>query len=153
MAAEENETFTHKLEPYIFLLPDELFKYTELFVHFNMPWHVSDSQIVSVLEMIHSVDQSMLEPKLSWGIVLSILNWLTGYGEKEVSLPGGCTLYVPIESNLATPVLKKANDVVYTDNDFLKNYLSSVQTEESFTCVHERIYPKTSLLSWPQLTQ
>ena len=142
VAAEENETFTHKLEPYIFLLPDELFKYTELFVHFNMPWHVSDSQIVSVLKMIHSVDQSMLEPKLSWGIVLSILNWLTGYGEKEVSLPGGCTLYVPIESNLATPVLKKANDVVYTDNDFLKNYLSSVQTEESFTCVHERIYPK-----------
>ena len=142
VAAEENETFPHKLEPYIFILPDELSQYTELFMHFGMPQCVSNSQIVSVLQSMKLPDQSMLNPEQTWGIVMSILNWLTKHGEGEANLPDGCTLYVPIESDLATPVLQDANEVVYTDNDYLKDYLASVETEQSFTCAHERIYPK-----------
>ena len=141
VAAEENETFAHKLEPHIFLLPDELSQYTELFVHFGMPRRVSNSQIVSVLQTIKSSDQTVLNTKQTWEIVMSILNWLTKYGEEKASLPDGCTLYVPIESDLETPVLMDANEVAYTDNAFLKTYLASVETEESYTCVHERIYP------------
>ena len=141
VAAEENETFAHKLEPHIFLLPDELSQYIDLFVHFGMPRRVSNSQIVSVLQTIKSSDQTVLNPKQTWEIVMSILNWLTKYGVEEASLPDGCTLYVPIESDSETPVLMDADEVAYTDNAFLKTYLASVETEESYTCVHERIYP------------
>ena len=142
VAVEGNETFGHKLEPYIFHLPDELSRYTELFVYFGMPQHVSSSQILSVLGAIRSTDQSILHPKRTWEVVMNILNWMTKYGEEEVSLPDGYTLYVPIQSDSATPVLQDANEVVYTDNDYLKDYLASVETEQSFTCAHERIYPK-----------
>ena len=144
VAAADNESFTHihVLEPYIFLLPDELSQYTELFVKFGMPRRVSNSQIVSVLQTIKSSDQTVLNTKQTWEIVMSILNWLTKYGEEEASLPDGCTLYVPIESDSATPVLMDANEVAYTDNAFLKTYLASVETEESYTCVHQCVYLK-----------
>ena len=133
-------SFRHDLEPYLYVLPDELSRYSTLFTKFRVTPSTTQSQIISVLKMIRDTDSSTLDVDETWSTIGSIFTWLTGYGKKCVELSWEDVLYVPIESaGPDLPQLVDASEVVYTDNDFLKTYLKSSETEESYTFVHDSI--------------
>ena len=141
VAMYQNSSFRHNLEPYIYILPDDLVRYSDLFSAFGMEHTVTQSQIVSVLSMIKDKGSGSNESE-AWQTVMSILNWLTSDGTQEPCLSEKDTLYVPVESEFSWPRLMEPRDVVYTDNDFLKGFLTSTGDGEEYTFVHHRIHPK-----------
>ena len=137
-----NHRFRHNLEPYIFVLPDDLQRFSKLFTRFSVTNSITQSQIISVLKMIKDTKSSQLEADGTWSVVMSILRWLTNNGEKFVELDDDEVLYVPVDSASKLPQLMETSEVVYTDNDFLKDFLaSSDQEEQEYTFVHHRIHP------------
>ena len=141
VAMYQNGSFRHNLEPYIYILPDDLVRYSDLFSAFGMEHTVTQSQIVSVLSMIKDKCSGSNESE-AWQTVMSILNWLTSDGTQEPCLSEKGTLYVPVESDSSWPQLMEPSEVVYTDNDFLKEFLASTDDGEEYTFVHHRIHPK-----------
>ena len=140
---EPNPSFRHDLEPYLYVLPHELCRYSTLFTEFGVTPFATQSQIISVLQMIKGTDRSKLDVDDTWRTIRSILSWLTGYEQKHAELSWDEVLYVPIETpGLDHPQLVDASKVVYTDNAFLKNFLKSSETEGSYTFVHESIIPQ-----------
>ena len=137
-----NSSFGRDLEPYLYVLPDSLSPYKSLFTEFGVVETMSRSQIIAVLGKIkQSIGENDIPLSASnlWDIVMSILNWLTKNATEKAQLNAEDELYVPIESNSEWPQLMCATDVVYTDNDFLKNFLSSSGTDESYSFVHKSI--------------
>ena len=152
VALKQNYRFRQNLEPYLYILPDDLQQFSSLFVKFGVTDCVTQSQIVSVLEVIKDTDSRWLGAEETWSTVMSILNWLTDSAETAVELTGDAVLYVPVESDSELPQLMQASDVVYTDNDFLKNFLAS--EEQEYTFVHRRIQPHLAhLLGLTPLTK
>ena len=142
VAMYQNSSFRHNLEPYIYILPDDLVRYSDLFSAFGMEHTVTQSQIVSsVLSTIKDKCSGSNESE-AWQTVMSILNWLTSDGTQEPCLSEKGTLYVPVESDSSWPQLMEPRKVVYTDNDFLKGFLASTDDGEEYTFVHHRIHPK-----------
>ena len=141
VAMYQNSSFRQNLEPYIYILPDALFRYSDLFRAFGMEHTVTQSQIVSVLSMIKDKGSGPDDSE-AWQTVMSILNWLTHDGSQKTCLPGKDTLYVPVESESSWPQLLEPSEVVYTDNDFVKGFLASTDDGESYTFVHHRIHPQ-----------
>ena len=141
VAMHQNSSFRHNLEPYVYILPDDLFRYSDLFSAFGMEHTVTQSQIVTVLSMIKDKGSGSNESE-AWQIVMSILNWLTSDGSQKPCLPGKNTLYVPVESESSWPQLMEPSAVVYTDNDFLKGFLASTYDGKVYTFVHHRIHPQ-----------
>ena len=142
-----NSSFGRDLEPYLFVLPDTLTPYNSLFKRFGVFDTMSQSQIISVLGKIkESINKRDLQLSSSymWNVVMSILNWLTSNGTEKANLTDKDKLYVPIESDSEWPQLESVSEsvVVYTDNDFLKSFLSSSSTDGSFTFVHKCINAK-----------
>ena len=141
LAISPNSSFRHDLEPYLYNIPESLLKYQDFFTCFGVNLSTTQSQIVSVLRMIkESIDKgtTTLSSNSIWSIVMAILNWLTSDGTKTVSISAGDQIYVPTESDSEWPQLMAASDVVYTDNDFLKRFLSSSDSND-YTFVHRRI--------------
>ncbi len=134
-------SFHHDLEPYLYILPGELSRYSPLFSKFGVNDFASQSQIISVLKKIKDTDSSTLNVDKTWSTIGSILSWLTGYGKHYVELSVDDVLYVPVEST-GLPQLVDASKVVYTDNDFLKTYFKSSETEKRHIFVHESITPR-----------
>ena len=146
VALQQNQTFRQNLEPYVYILPDTLLQYTNLFISASEVSHsVSQSQILSVLKMIRDDAQDGY-PRSSaqevWNTVMSILNWLTNNGTNDASVVRGEEVLVPVESESVWPKLKKASEVVYTDNDFLKTFLQDSDERDSYIFVHEQINPR-----------
>ena len=145
VAIDQNVNFRNNLEPYLFILPESLSPYSSLFTSFGVNAQATQSQIISVLDRIRkSVEENntSLYSSHVWSTVMSILNWLTEDGTKEPNFSCGDKLYVPAESDSEWPQLMKSSDVVYTDNDFLKNFLKTSSSDESYTFVHSRISPQ-----------
>ena len=143
VALKQNCLFRQNLEPYLYVLPDDLQEFSQLFTEFGVTESVTQSQIVSVLEVIKDADRRCLQAEETWSTVMSILNWLTNSAATAVELTGDEVLYVPVESDSEFPQLMAASDVVYTDNDYLKNFLASSDLEEQeYTFVHRRIHPR-----------
>ena len=132
-----NPTFFRSLEPYLYIR-ENLSRYSSLLTKCGVQQQLTQSQIVSVLRMIK--DGAEEDPKQVWDIVMSILNWLTEDGQRPIP-ELDVTLYVPIESDSIYPQLVDIDEVVYTQNDFLKNYLASSDSEESYNFVNSRISP------------
>ena len=142
VALKQSYHFRQNLEPYLYILPDDLQQFSPLFAKFGVTDSVTQSQIVSVLEVIKDTDGRGLRAEETWSTVMSILNWLTDNAETAVDLTGDAVLYVPVESDSEFPQLMEASDVVYTDNDFLKSFLASSDPEEQeYAFVHRRIHP------------
>jgi len=139
----QNRSFRHNLEPYIYILPDDLSIYSNLFSAFGMQHSVTQSQIISVLSMIKDRESESncdaIDASEAWQTVMSILNWLTNDGTQEPSLTEEDILYVPVESDCLWPQLMETSEVVYTDNDFLKEFLASTDDGNAHTFVHHRI--------------
>ena len=140
VAVRKNTTFRQDLEPYLYILPNDLAPYQSLLTAYGVEQEITPSQIISVLGMIKDAQADLSQADEMWQIVMSILNWLT---EHRVVMPYDETLYVPVESDSPFPVLQEARGVVYTDNEFVKAYLgSSVDSEQSYTFNHPRINPQ-----------
>ena len=143
VALQQNQTFRQNLEPYVYILPDTLSQYTNLFsTASGVSCSVSQSQILSVLKLIRD-DAQAVNPRSSaqeaWSTVVNILNWLTDNGTNYASVVGGEEVLVPVESESVWPKLKEASEVVYTDNDFLKMFLQDSEERDSYMFVHDKI--------------
>ena len=136
VAIERSSSFYQDVDPYLYILPNELQRFSKLFTHFGVEQYFTTSQILSVLKRIK--DKKATD-RHAWSIVMSILNWLTDHGQKPADVSPE-DLYVPVESQSGKLELMKARDVIYTDIDFLQNYLTS-DSEDSYTFVHHHIHP------------
>ena len=172
VALQYNPGFHCDIEPYLYKLPESISDYTDLFLLSGMTDTISYSQIVSMLALIkksidtNNIPQSVT-PDIAWKTVLYILNWLTDSGKKEIEseLP----VFVPAKSDSKWPDLKEPSQLVYADNDYLKNltykddgclkkFTESIST--TLTLVHrdiETVWPNVSVSfllvrNWAYLT-
>ena len=142
VAIQQNPLFRQNLEPFIYTLPDDLEEFSSLFNALGVEDSVTKPQIMGILEKIREGDSASLgvSDGEAWQLVMNILNWLTGNGEHMVDMSDCDTLYVPVEPDSGWPTLVKSEDVVYTDSDFLKRYLSASDSSEySFTFVNYKV--------------
>ena len=138
----QNPSFRHNLEPFIYTLPDDLEEFSSLFRALGVEDSVTKPQIMGILEKIRDGDSASLgvSDGEAWQLVMSILSWLTGNGAHMVDMSDCDTLYVPVEPDSFWPTLVNSEEVVYTDDDFLKRYLSASDLSEySFTFVNYRV--------------
>ena len=134
--------FRTSLKPYLHVLPDSISAYKQLFLKCGMMEVLSESQILSVLNVLRCEIDSQLcsvNAELAWSLVLSILNWVTNNGTSIVNASIVDSVYAPKDSNKEMPSLRDPRDMVYTDNEFLKHLSNSSDTFKPF--VHERISP------------
>ena len=127
LALQEHPDFSEaQLEPYLYVLPEELQQYASLFQKFEVVETFSTSQIVSVLDTIRNYSCHTVSPKKQWSLVTGILKWITDGGKTSASskLPPSSILYVPTATDPDTPnpVLENVKDVVYTDLSYLKSF-------------------------------
>ena len=149
VAMEPNPTFHRQnLEPYIYLLPERLADFEQLFLNFGMNSRVTMPQIISVLEKIREEifrKELAIDDSEAQDLVMSILNWLTNNGSKDVSgLVHSSDIYVPVVPATDSEVLQleNAKEVVYSDSDFLKEFASSESDSAllfSHPCVHQKM--------------
>ena len=139
---KQNPTFRQDLEPYIYILPDRLSQYTTIFgPNSGIKPTVSQDQILAILATIReevATGTQQTTAQETWDMVMSILNWLTNNGNKSVSVDP----YVPVETESDWPKLVTASEVVYTDNDFMKDYLQSSDERDQYVFVHDNINPR-----------
>ena len=149
VALKQNTTFRQSLEPFLYTLPDDLYSYSTLFKSLGMEEHISRQQILGILGKIKKRNVP-IESEEAWELVMGILNWLTGNGKHAVSVADCDKLYVPIEDPTSSwPVLVESESVVYTDNEFLRQYVGASEissTGESYKFVNRRIAPQTAQL-------
>ena len=144
VALNQNPTFRQNLEPYIYILPDSLSRYTTLFGSGSgVNQAVSQDQIVFILANIEEGGDAGTQrttAQEAWDMVMSILNWLTSNGNEKAD--SSIDPQVPVETESEWPKLVTASEVVYTDNDFMKNYLQSSDEKDDYTFVHESVNPQ-----------
>ena len=144
VALKQNSAFKRDLEPYIYVLPDSWSQYTSLFGQDSgVKQAVSQDQILSILSTIQKEVNAAPQRTTAteaWDMIMSILNWLTSNGNSDVD--GSVDPYVPVETELGWPKLVKASEAVYTDNDFMKDYLQSSDEKEKYTFVHQSVSPR-----------
>ena len=134
IALERNSTFDHDVEPYLYIMPDSISKYTDWFKFGGMQENILASQIVSILGLIKQgkVLHSLSSKEDMWRIVIAILNWWTDSDdESKYKEP----IFVPVESDSGEVDLREPSEVVYADSEFLKNSSDS----EHLVYVHNRI--------------
>ncbi len=147
VAIKQNSSFRHDLEPYIYSLPETFLEYKKLFLEFGMHTEISQKQILLVLEKIRneiSLRKLSITPRDASSLVMSILNWFTDNGNKDVSdTVQQCNVYIPIDTEGDCPQLEleNAREVLYSDSDFLKEYASS-ESETKLIFSHSSIYQK-----------
>ena len=142
IALKKNSTFRRDLEPFVYILPDSLSSYGHLFSSpSGVEQTVSNSQILSILStMKDETDPRCRKTSAedAWDIVLAILNWLTKNGTKKVT----DNTYVPVESDSEWPQLERASDVVFTNSEFMRNYLQASEEKDEYIFVHDCIDTK-----------
>ena len=139
VACVPNDTFSHGLEPYVYILPSDLSRYTELFTRCGASDVVSEIQIVAVLEKIANNQSNQTK---DWTTVMNILRWLTKDGTQDCPSDSKPIIFVPVASATEALQLVPASEAVYTDNDYLKEHIDSSDYEQSHKYVHKRISPK-----------
>ena len=143
IALEQNATFQHNLEPFIYILPDDLAEYESLFTELGVQEVVTRSLIMGILEKIKEGNPSScgISNKQAWNLVMNILRWSTESDNGDEDDDNGPTL-VPVEPDTDWPTLVTAEDVVYTDSAFLQRFLETTgDTEEEYTFVNHRVTP------------
>ena len=144
IALEQNSTFRQNLEPFIYILPDDLDEHESLFKALGVQQAVTRPQILGILEKIRDGDSQNLgvSNHQAWNMVMIILNWLTGNGEHDVDDVD--FLLVPVEPDTDWPTLVSVDDdVVYTDSEFLQRFLEgSSEGKIKYKFVNHRISSK-----------
>ena len=141
VALEEHAEFSDsdKLEPYLYLLPEDLQRFSKLFLKFGAMQRFSTPQILHVLVDIRNNSFQEVSPKKQWFVVKSILGWLTDEG--KVSVPSNVSnesiIYVPISSSSssASPQLENVKDVVFSDLTYLRSFYKA----EDYKFIHSNV--------------
>ena len=144
VSIERNPSLKQDLEPYVYVLPEALQKYSELFRAMGVKQCITESQLLNVLTTIKNIkDLSQSDSKEVWATVMGILSSLTSHGTQPLNLKSRDILYVPIESeNLC---LEDSRKVCYADFDFLQEFVASkdesdsTENEDSYVLCHDRI--------------
>ena len=142
IALEQNASFRHNLEPFIYILPDDLNEFASLFEHLGVQPVATKPQILGILEKIKDGNSQSLgvSNRQAWQLVMSILNWLTDNGEHMMDESDSESIFVPVEPDTEWPTLVKCDDIVYTDNAFLQRFLeSSGHADKKYTFVNYRV--------------
>lgn len=140
MAVKKNSSFKQDLEPFVYILPESLSCYTQLFgLASGVQSTITCEQIGSILSTIKENHRSCLgvDAAEAWEIVLAILNWVIKNDARKA-----IDLFVPVESNLDWPQLECASKVVFTNNEFMKNYLKQSDEKNRYIFVHESVDTK-----------
>ena len=142
LALQEHPDFSEaQLEPYLYILPEELKEYVSLFESFGVNQTFSTAQIVSVLNTIRNSSSQIVPPRKQWSVVTGIMEWITDNGKTSASskLPPLSVLYVPLATgpDISNPVLENVEEVVYTDMSFLRSFHSAKNRDCKF--IHRRV--------------
>ena len=143
VALAHNSEFRQNLEPFIYILPDDLAQFECLFKDLGVQEMVTREQILGILPAIKDGDSKSLgiSSDEAWQLVMAVLHWLTEGDEDEIDEMDN--LLVPVQSNEAWPQLVETEDVVYTDSKFLQEYMErSDDSETDYTFVHSRVTPQ-----------
>ena len=110
---DENSRAVGKLEPYLYILPDQLQQYRSLFCHIGVKSHVTVDDVFSVLKKIAS------KPSYDdWGLVRKILKWLANNFANDELQQHHDKIFIPIQSEAENElVLKPAKEVAFLDDD------------------------------------
>ena len=134
-----NPNFQQNLEPFLYVLPDGLSNnFFDLLYNADVCSYFSKVDVVTVLQKMHDGGLRGITTNQAWRIVMAILNWLTEEGMEGIEQDD---LFVPIQSETNELKLELATEVVYTDNEFLKEYLTGTESGESYTLVHSKVRP------------
>ena len=137
VAVAGNPSFRLSLEPFIFVLPLTLQKFSNLFIQCGVPDTVTASQILSVLTSIQDQsNSSQITNDDAWSMVKAILDWIADDTDR---MKEGNVL-IPIESDSFYPQLLPMDDVSYTDNEMLRDIANASDKE------HNLIHPKLTYL-------
>ena len=137
---KKNSTFPYNLEPYLYVIPERLEQdYSSLFRRYGVAEEMSQSQIISVLQMIKDKKRAEVDCGKLMNTVLNILKWLTDNGQRQPDLQDEDTLLVPTQSTLGYPELVQPKDTVYTDNIFLQGFLESCDSVDKFSFINQGI--------------
>ena len=131
------------LEPYMYVLPDSLQRFSDLFRAMGVKDSITNSQLLNVLASIKkkSDHSHTLNHEEAWMTVMAILLALTLHGKQPVRLKSKEILYVP--TNSETLHLEDSSKVCYADCDFLQDFtsLKEEMSEDEDVCVlcHESV--------------
>ena len=142
IALEQNPFFRHHLEPFIYILPDDLNEFASLFKDLGVQVVVTKPQMLGILEKIKDGNSQSLgvSNRQAWQLVMSILNWLTDNGEHMMDESDSESIFVPVEPDTEWPTLVECDGIVYTDNAFLQRFLeSSGCADNEYTFVNYRV--------------
>ena len=143
LCLKRNSNLQQGLEPYMYLLPDSLQKFSDLFRAMGVKETVTNSQLLNVLASIKKAESDkseQIDNNETWMTVMAILTALTCHGKQAVRLKEKETLYVPTNSEHLQ--LEDSSKVCYADCDFLQDFMASKEENENEDmCVlcHENI--------------
>ena len=154
IAFEQMVSFRQNLEPFVYILPDDLYEFNSLFEDLGVEQVVTKPQILGILKRIKDGNSESLEVSndQAWDLVMNILNWLTNNGKRMIDDSDYDSIFVPVEPDTEWPTLVECDDIVYTDNAFLQHFLncSDNAANEEYTFVNHRV--SSSLAHQLQLT-
>ena len=137
VSLERNPNLQHDLEPYAYVLPDAMQRFSSLFKAMGVKECITNSQLLTVLTTIKN---SNIDSKEAWMTVMAILSSLTLHGKEVVELKSCQVLYVPISSKHLC--LEDSQKVCYADFDFLQDFVASkeeTENEDTYVLCHESI--------------
>ena len=147
VAVAVNPSFRASLEPYVFVLPPNLRKFSELFIKCGVSPTITTGQILSVLKFLkHAHEGSQLRATEAWSIVTSILTWLA----EDTERINEDNLLVPVESSLSYPQLYPKDEVSYTDNKMLRGIAKA--SEEEYHLIHPKVFRLAPILGLTPLS-
>ena len=134
VAIAANPSFRLSLEPFVYVLPSSLQKFSNLFTRCGVPYSVTASQILSVLESIQGQSgSSQITSDNAWSIVRAILDWIADDTDR---MREGNVL-IPVESPSSYPQLLPIEDVSYTNNEILRDIADA--TDKEYNLIHPKV--------------
>ena len=137
VALSFNPDFSHSLEPFIYILPTTLFPYVNLFKTLGVNDKVGSQQILSVLEKLQETPLA-ISHSAAWSLVWNILTYMYDESSSQnKTMLIESDILIPSESDSEYPQLRRAEELVYTDSEFLKSI--AMASGDIFTLVHPRV--------------
>ena len=134
VAVAGNPSFRSSLEPFIYVLPSSLQKFSNLFTQCGVSDSVTASQILSVLTSIQCQSGgSKITDDNAWSIVRAILDWIAD--DTDRMREGN--ILIPVESDTSYPHLLPIEDVSFTDNEMLRDIANS--SDEEYSLIHPKV--------------
>ena len=146
MAIKPNPSIEIKLEPFVYVLPNDLLPFQNLFVKCGINSQITSCQILDVLQSLQNTPHSEITAKRAWSFVTTILEWLADDTDR---LNEGNVL-LPVECDSPYPQLLPIEEVAYTDNEWLRNIASALN--EKYNIVHPRVSHLSAVLGLTPLS-